>query len=110
MMRSAAGVRSRRRDGPAQPDDPHRRDYGRTDTIGVWFGGRRGGRWSAGSGLRVRLGCGDRTCCQDQSEVAERLWEVADLSPTAHVVLLGEQAEIVGKPDEPLEQASRVID
>src|SRR5918995_3539885 len=61
-------------------------------------------------GLRGRLGCGDRTCCHDQSEVAERLWEVADLPPTGDVVLLGEQAEIVGQPDEPLEQASRVID
>ena len=45
---------------------------------------------SAGCGLRVRLGCGDRTCRQDQREMAERLREVADLTLTADVVLLGQ--------------------
>src|SRR5918994_1929297 len=65
---------------------------------------------SAGRGRRLRPGRVDRACCQDQGEVAERLWEVADLPPAADVVLLGEEAEVVGQPDEPLEQASRVID
>src|SRR5829696_4728377 len=58
----------------------------------------------------VRLGCRDRACGEDQREVAERLWEVADLPPAAHVVLLGEQAEVVGQREEPLEQAARVVD
>jgi hypothetical protein len=35
--------------------------------------------------------------------MAERLREVADLAPARDVVLLGEQPEVVGQADQPLE-------
>src|SRR5919108_3859179 len=46
----------------------------------------------------------------DQGEVAECLWEVADLPLPRHVVLLGEQAEIVGQAEEPLEERAGLLD
>ena len=42
--------------------------------------------------------------------MAERLREVADLPPARDVVLLGEQAEVVGQPEQPLEQRARLVD
>ena len=42
--------------------------------------------------------------------MAERLREVADLPPPRDVVLLGEQAEVVGQPEQPLEQRARLVD
>lgn len=42
--------------------------------------------------------------------MAERLGEVADLPPARDVVLLGEEAEIIGQAGEPLEQRSRLRD
>ena len=53
---------------------------------------------------RLSSRLGNRHRRYDQREVAERLREVADLPPPRHVVLLGEQAEIVGQADQPLEQ------
>jgi len=41
--------------------------------------------------------------------VAERLREVADLPPVLDVVLLGEEAEVVGQADELLEEDARVV-
>src|SRR5215216_654883 len=66
-----------------------------------------GGR-SSGSTLRVR--CRNSGRRADQGEMAERLWEVADLSLPSHVVLFGQQAEIVGQTDEPLEQGTSLLD
>src|SRR5215208_8199209 len=62
------------------------------------------------SSVTGRLRLGDRARGEDQSEVAERLGEVAHLSPAPDVVLLGEQAEIVGQSGESLEEGSRLID
>jgi hypothetical protein len=42
--------------------------------------------------------------------VAERLREVADLPFATDVVLLGEEAEIVGQADEPFEERARFLD
>src|SRR3954447_18556770 len=59
--------------------------------------------------LRGRLRCGDVPCSENQGEVAERLRKVADLPPASHVVLLGEQAEVVGETDQPLEQCACLV-
>jgi len=42
--------------------------------------------------------------------VAERLGEVADLAAAAHVVLLGQHAEVVGQSKQPLEELARLLD
>jgi hypothetical protein len=42
--------------------------------------------------------------------VAERLREVADLPLSRHVVLLGQQAEMVCQPEEPLEERAGLLD
>ena len=49
---------------------------------------------------RVRLGCRDRLRGEDQGEVAERLRKVPDLTSASHVVLLGEQPEIVRQAEQ----------
>src|SRR5215218_9781523 len=63
-------------------------------------GGRGGGGCSVGDGSRR----------EDEREMAEGLREVAHLTPAPDVVLLGEQAEVIGQADEPLEQCSRLVD
>jgi hypothetical protein len=42
--------------------------------------------------------------------VTECLWEVADLALPADVVLLREQAEVVGQAEQSLEQCTRLVD
>src|SRR3954447_13211352 len=57
-----------------------------------------------GCPLDRRLRGRDGACRQDHGQVAEGLRKVAYLATAADVVLLGEQAQIVGQADEPLEQ------
>jgi hypothetical protein len=56
------------------------------------------------------LGRRDGQGCADEREVAERLREVADLPLPRHVVLLGQQAEIVCHREEPLEERAGLRD
>ena len=43
----------------------------------------------------------------DQRDVRQRLREIAGLAAGSRIVLLGQQAEIVGQTEEPLEQRTR---
>src|SRR5271167_4791880 len=51
---------------------------------------------------------GDGARRPDQREVTERLWEVADLALALDVVLLGQEAEVVGQPQQPIKQRTRL--
>jgi hypothetical protein len=42
--------------------------------------------------------------------VTECLWEIADLALPADVVLLREQAEVVGQAEQSLEQCTRLVE
>src|SRR4029450_7043532 len=81
-------------------------------THGVDFGISRHQRCLRGRSSSSLLGvrCSDSGRRADQGEMAERLREVPDLSLPSHVVLFGQQAEIVGQADEPLEQGTRLRD
>lgn len=47
------------------------------------------------SRLNHGLALGQHEACTDQRKVAERLWEVAKLSPFLRIVFFGEQSQII---------------
>src|SRR3954451_16072082 len=57
-----------------------------------------------------RLGGRELARGEDERQVAEGLGEVADLASTRDVVLLGEQAEVVGEAGKPLEKLACLLD
>src|SRR5215211_162456 len=48
-------------------------------------------------------------CGADEGEVAKGLREVADLPRAPDVIFLGEEAEVIGQPEEPFEHVARLI-
>src|SRR5215210_3473555 len=56
------------------------------------------------------FGVGDGARRENEREVAERLREVPHLPPARDVVLLREEAEVVGQADQALEQFFRLVD
>src|SRR4051794_28754516 len=59
---------------------------------------------------RPGLRGGDGLRRANQRQVAEGLREVADLALARHVVLLGQQPEVVRQIEQPLEELARLID